>query len=106
MTKESEFNELKKQHEDVFKNADVEAVGDWMQSMTTAEKANKVFDSGLAFKITNKPVRHDYLWDVKIFWAHMEYNGKDVVQDCDPMGFDNLDECLNDCIKYIKYNFK
>jgi len=69
--------------------------------MTTTLKANKVFNSGLAFRIWNEPVQDDYLWDIKIFWAHMEYNGKDVVGKCDKKGFDNIDECLDDCIKYI-----
>ena len=69
--------------------------------MTTAEKAVVVFQSGLAFRITNKPVNDDYLWDIKIFWAHMEYNGKDVVQECAIKGFACLDDCLDNCIAYL-----
>lgn len=70
--------------------------------MTIAEKANKVFQSGLAFRIWNKPVVNDYLWDIKIFWAHIEYDNETIVEKCDPKGFHNLDECLDDCITYIK----
>ena len=70
--------------------------------MTTAEKATVIFQSGFAFRITNKPVSFDYLWDVRIFWAHMEYNGKDVVQECDIKGFADLDDCLDNCLLYLK----
>ena len=35
--------------------------------MTTAEKADKVFQSGLAFRIWNKPVKFDQLWDIRLF---------------------------------------
>jgi len=73
--------------------------------MTTAEKATVVFQSGLAFRIWNKPVRDDQLWDIRIFWADMEYNGKDVVQECDIKGFADIDDCLDNCIAYLK-NFK
>jgi len=73
--------------------------------MTIEEKANNVFQSGLAFRIWNKPVQDDYLWDIKIFWAHMEYDGKNIVSKCDSKGFDCLDDCLDDCLKYVE-NFK
>jgi len=72
------------------------------KTMTTAGKATAVFQSGLAFRIWNQPVSDDYLWDIKIFWAHMEYNGKDVVANCDIKGFADLDDCLDDCLKYIE----
>jgi len=70
--------------------------------MTTAEKATVVFQSGLKFTITNKPVSDDYLWDIRIFWAHMEYNSKDVVANCDIKGFADIDDCLDNCIAYLK----
>jgi len=109
VAKKIDFNDLKKQHEDVFNNKDIEAVGNWNQPMTTADKANKVFNSGLAFRIWNKPVKDpktiERLWDMKIFWEHMEYNCKDVVASCDALGFQDLDDCLDDCIKYIE-NFE
>jgi len=73
--------------------------------MTTAEKATVVFQSGLAFRIWNKPVRDDQLWDIRIFWAHMEYNSKDVFKECDIKGFADIDDCLDNCIAYLK-NFK
>lgn len=68
-------------------------------------KAFQIFHSGLAFQIYNKPVQDNYLWDDKIFWKHMEYNGKEVIKTCDEKGFYNINDCMDDCIKYIK-NFK
>lgn len=70
--------------------------------MTTRGKFNKVMQSGLPFRFWNKPVQDDYLWDINIFWAHMEFNGKNAVKNCDEKGFADIDECLDDCIKYIE----
>jgi len=70
--------------------------------MTTAEKATVVFQSGLAFRITNKPVQDDQLWDVRIFWAHMEYDGETVYKECDIKGFADIDDCLDNCLLYLK----
>ena len=65
------------------------------------DKAFQIFHSGLAFQIFNRPVQDNYLWDDKIFWKHMEYNGKKDIKICDEKGFYNLEDCMNDCIKYI-----
>ena len=76
-----------------------------MKGMTTAQKADKVFQSGLAFRIWNKPVKFDQIWDIRIFWAHMEYNGIDIVnidKNLTTEGFATLDDCLDDMLKYLK----
>lgn len=66
------------------------------------DKAFQIFNSGLAFQIFNKPVRDGYLWDDKIFWKHVEYNGKKIISTCAEKGFYNLEDCMDDCIEYIK----
>lgn len=68
-------------------------------------KAFQIFNSGLSIQIYNKPVQDNYLWDDKIFWKHMEYNGKEVIEHCDKKGFYNLEDCMDDCIIYIN-NYK
>ena len=73
--------------------------------MSKNDKAFQIFHSGLAFQIYNKAVRNGYLWDDKIFWKHMEYNGKKEIKVCDKLGFYNLEDCMDDCIKYIN-NYK
>lgn len=64
-------------------------------------KPFQVFNSGLSIQIFNKPVQDNYLWDDKIFWRHMEFNSKKEIQMCDKKGFYNLEDCMDDCIKYI-----
>jgi len=66
-----------------------------------SEKFKDVFQSGLAFQIFNRPVRNDQIWDIKIFWRLMEYNGKDIVEESE--AFDELEDCLNDMLDYIHF---
>ena len=73
--------------------------------MNKNDKAFQVFNSGLAIQIFNCPVQDDYLWDDKIFWKHMEFNRKKEICMCDKKGFYNLEDCIDDCIKYIN-NYK
>ena len=71
--------------------------------MDTATKADQVFQSGLAFQIYNKPVRFDQIWDIRLFWKHMDTDGKSLVMgNHDHKGFKNLDECLDDVLKYLE----
>lgn len=73
--------------------------------MSDNNKPFQIFNSGLAFQIYNKPIRDDYLWDDKIFWKHIEYNSKTIIEQCNNKGFYNLEDCMDDCIKYIN-NYK
>lgn len=70
-----------------------------MKELTIAQKFNEIMDCGLQFQIYNRPVQNDYLWDIKTFWREMQ--GKEVVFDCNSKGFDGLDDCLNDMLKYV-----
>ena len=75
--------------------------------MTTAQKSLIVFDSGLAFQIYNKPVRFTCedgtkLWDIKMFWKHVESDGSLFMANTDPKGFADLDDCLDDMVKYVE----
>jgi hypothetical protein len=71
--------------------------------MTTAEKADKVFQSGLAFRIWNKPVKFDQIWDIRLFWMDTNYGGKNhQVTSPNAEGFKDLDECLDDMLKYLE----
>ena len=70
--------------------------------MTTAEKADKVFQYGFSFRIWNKPVKFDQLWDIRLFWKNNPVF-KDVDDgDCPENGFANLDDCLDDILRYIE----
>lgn len=65
-------------------------------------KAFKVFKSGLNIQIYNKTIQDNLVWDDKIFWQHVEGNRRKIIKKCDKIGFFNLDDCLNDCLKYIE----
>ena len=69
--------------------------------MTTPEKADKVFQSGLAFRIWNKPVKFDQLWDIRIFWMDTFLHINEPQHKCPEQGFATLDECLDDMLKYV-----
>jgi len=69
--------------------------------MTIAEKSNKVMQSGLAFQIFNRPVKNDQLWDIKIFWRFMEYNGVDIIKESDE--FNDIESCLDDMLDYLHF---
>jgi hypothetical protein len=60
-----------------------------------------VFQSGLAFRIWNKPVKNGYLWDIKLFWL-CTMDGALETANKDPKGFDTLDDCLDDILTYIE----
>jgi hypothetical protein len=64
---------------------------------TTAKKLNEIMQCGLQFRILNKPVQDDYLWDIKIFWEHV---GITISEE-----FDDIEECVDDCLDYVR-NYK
>lgn len=56
---------------------------------------------GLAFQIFNRPVKNDQIWDIRIFWRLVEYNGLDVVNES--QGFTGLETCLDNILDWIQY---
>jgi hypothetical protein len=75
--------------------------------MTTAEKAEKVFQSGLSFRIWNKPVQFicddgTKLWDIKLFWIETVFHSNDLAKLCPEEGFKNIDDCLDNILENIK----
>jgi len=70
--------------------------------MTTAEKADKVFQYGFSFKIWNKPVKFDQIWDIRLFWMNNPVFKEEVDDTCPEEGFADLDDCLDDILKYIE----
>lgn len=65
-------------------------------------KEFQVFQSGLNIRIYNKIMVSDYKFDVKIFWEHLNNNRKKIIKSCNSKGFLCLNDCLDDCSKYIK----
>ena len=69
--------------------------------MTTAEKFQEVFDNGW-FIFQNAPKHMDGEWDTRIIWRHVGQPCDRHIKDCEWKGFTNIDDCLDDCLKYIK----
>ena len=73
--------------------------------MTTAEKAEKVFQSGLGFRIWNKPVKdpntEENLWDIRIFWTDTFLSTHNSEYHCPKDGFKDIDDCLDDMLKQL-----
>jgi hypothetical protein len=61
-----------------------------------------VFQYGFSLRIWNKPVKFDQIWDIRLFWINNPVF-KDVTEgDCPENGFANLDDCLDDMLRYIE----
>lgn len=70
--------------------------------MTTAEKADKVFQSGLGFRIWNRPVKFDQIWDIRLFWMETIIHTDEDAYCCHHEGFKDIDDCLDDILKHIE----
>ena len=55
---------------------------------------DEVMQSGLQIRFFNKPVQDDYLWDIKVFWVHVDVETS--------KGFDTALECIDDCLEYVE----
>ena len=62
--------------------------------LKTEQKLDKIMQSGLEFKLFNKPVKDDYLWDIKVFWELVDIKTSE--------GFDDSIDCIDDCLKYLE----
>ena len=72
------------------------------KNKTTADKANEVFQCGLGFRIWNKPVQFDQIWDIRLFWIETFFHTDEDSDVCPPKGFATLDECLDNILAHIK----
>lgn len=68
-------------------------------------KAFQVFQSGLNIRIYNKTFLGEHTFDTKIYWEHLDGYRNKIIKSCKAKGFTNLDDCLDNCSKYIK-NYK
>ena len=77
-------------------------------NLTVEQKFDKVFQCGLDFRIFNKPVQFDQIWDIRIFWSHQFFHVIEPPDEilCPEDGFVNVDDCLDNMIKYIENHDK
>lgn len=69
--------------------------------MELKEKMTKVFTSGYTISFNNEPRRKDGEWYNRIVWKHIELPANRVVRQCDWFGFEEVEDCVDDCLKYI-----
>jgi len=67
------------------------------------EKENRIIESGLNIKIYDKPTAFDHIWDKRYFWEHLE-DDNEIINKCKGKGFENINECFDDVIHYMKMN--
>ena len=65
------------------------------------EKLTQIFESGYSFIIQNEVKRKGGEWYSRITWKHVQSPGNQFIKQCEWFGFDDIDECVDDCLKYI-----
>ena len=70
--------------------------------MTTREKLDKVFSSGSNFIFQNEVKKKDGEWELRITWTHVRLPGNIPLNTCTWFGFENIDDCLDDCLLYLE----
>jgi hypothetical protein len=71
--------------------------------MTLQEKLQFIFDYGF-FQFYNDVRRQDGEWYDRILWKHVQQPGSSYLKGCEWFGFDTMEDCVDDCIKYIEKN--
>jgi hypothetical protein len=69
--------------------------------MSLSEKIQQVFDSGHSFSFQNEVKRSDGEWYSRIIWRHLQLPGNQLIEECEWFGFETMEECVDDCLKYI-----
>lgn len=70
--------------------------------MDIREKLNKIFQSGYSISFQNEVRRKDGEWYSRIIWKHLQLPGHRIIKECEWFGFENIEECVDDCLKYIE----
>lgn len=70
--------------------------------MTTAEKFTFIFNSGHSFTFQNSVGRFDGEWENLLIWTHVQLPLNQPIKQSKRKLFKDIDDLLDDCIKYIK----
>lgn len=69
--------------------------------MNLKKKMDKIFDSGYLISFQNEVKRKDGEWHSRIVWKHLQPPMNQIIEDCEWFGFEDIEECVDDCLKYI-----
>lgn len=70
--------------------------------MDLKDKFKKVFESGHSIIFQNTVKRIDHEWESRIIWEHVQLPLKNHIDGCDWNGFIDIEDCVDDCLKYIE----
>jgi len=70
--------------------------------MSLEQKITSVFDSGYHIRFENVVKRMDGDWHQRIIWTHVQNPSSGYVDSCEWEGFETIEECVDDCLKYIE----
>jgi hypothetical protein len=73
-------------------------------NLTLDRKMNLIFNSGYSISIQNEVKRINGEWENRITWKHIQTPGGEIINQSIWEGFDNIKDCVDDCLKYIKSN--
>jgi hypothetical protein len=68
--------------------------------MTLQEKLHFIFNAG-HFQFYNDLRRQDGEWYDRILWKRVQQPGSSYLKGCEWFGFDTMEDCVDDCLKYI-----
>jgi hypothetical protein len=72
--------------------------------MTLEDKLKTAFELGYSVQFQNEVIRHDGEWYRRIKWKHTQPPSGRLIKQCEWFGFDNIEECVDDYLEYIKTN--
>lgn len=72
--------------------------------MNLSGKFRKIFESGYSIIFQNEIKRKDGEWYSRIVWKHIQLPNNQIIKQCEWFGFEDIDDCVDDCLKYINTN--
>lgn len=70
--------------------------------MRIEEKLHKLFNSENSIILQNVVRRINDEWERRIIWEHVQLPSNNFIKDCKWEGFTNVEDCINDCLKYLE----
>ena len=74
--------------------------------MDLKEKISKVFESGHSILFQNEVRRKEGEWYSRIIWKHIQLPNGRTIKECEWYGFEDIENCVDDCLKYINQKQK
>lgn len=70
-------------------------------NLSLSQKFDKIFNSGKLIRFESVLQRYDDDWHIRICWKIIENPSGKVIDSCDWFGFPNIEQCVDDCLRYL-----